>query len=1236
MRGGADLTPYVPSLVFDWQERFGSERAREIEGTMAFVDLSGFTAMSERLARLGKRGAEDVVEIISSTFTQLLSVAYRMQGSLLKFGGDALLLFFAGEGSAERGCAAVHGMRTMLREVGTIRTEAGVVKLGMSSGLHTGTFHMFLAGSSHQELVVAGPDTSHCVMMEHAAERGEVLISQATASRLPKKHLGASKEGGVLLRSFPEPASIEPGTKPVQTYGIDPARFVPTAVRHHRSVGGFEAEHRTCAVAFVRFEGTDRLLAAEGTAATGERIQALLAGSQEILDDLELTFVTADVDADGGKLMLAAGAPEAHEDDEERMLRAVRAISELDVDLPLRIGVNRGPVFGGDIGPTYRRSYSVMGDTVNTAARVMMHAEPGSILATEPVLARSALRFQTRELPPFGAKGKKHLLTAFEVGEPLGVVAIGSAAGEVVGRDRERKELVAAVSEVIAGKAATLALVAEPGMGRSRLLEEFQDEPWFALIRCDRYEERTPYSALRRALLSVLPGDREDPLATVADELGWRADQLRSILDGSTRVPSKERVDQRVFALQLQDSVFRVLAAVPDGRILIFDDSQWMDEASRGVLEAVAPRLRQLPIGLMFSRRADSAAITTDLSIELGPLSDEDAIRLARASANDPLLPAHARQIADRARGNPAFIRALASSFDPDAGADDLPDTLEASIAARIDALTPDRRAVLRHLSVLGMSFSEDQIPSVVDDPDPLAGLEEILVTEGSEIRFRQALFRDVAYGHLPFRLRGELHARAGSAIESSVADPRRVSSTLSMHFHEARDLERSWRYSTLAADDAFDAYAYADAIHLYRRALAAARSLETVDPSAWSGAWRGLGDSLRFTGRLTEAVRPYAEARRLAKEDRQASARLCLLEGDIRRRLGKPVAAVRWYRRGLRLLETDGLSLDEYKDRVRMLLALGNIRYDQGRLDEAKARFAEARASAEAGGDEAGIALSCMWLQHVSTDLRDGDDSAGQEALSRFRTLGIKHMEAQAASVLAAHARSVGDWAAAVDLYEQSRLTLEDLGDSINASAISNNVGEILGDQGLLEEAASAFQMALDTFEAAGHAWVHPVRSNLAWVVARCGDHERAERLFEQAREGLTSLGATSMVIELDVRRAAHLVLLGRTDEATSMLAGVDVSATPSMQPAFHRVAGTIALLEGDRERSERELSEALDLADRYKDMYESALSAAMLSRAISDPHRARDLLETSAATMQRLGIVSASALPPGTLSGA
>ena len=222
-----DLTPFVPRVVVDWLRVDPEARHRRLEGTLAFVDISGFTALNERLAQKGKLGAEEVTEVMNRTFERLLDVAYAFGGGLLKFGGDALLLFFTGEDHAARACDAAYGMRTALHELGQPQTSVGPVELKMHVGIHADTYDFFLVGESHRELLLTGPGVTRTVAMESGAEAGEILVSEETAATLPDEILGEAKEGGRLLKlATGASGGIEP-LPPLE--GIDLAACVPGA-----------------------------------------------------------------------------------------------------------------------------------------------------------------------------------------------------------------------------------------------------------------------------------------------------------------------------------------------------------------------------------------------------------------------------------------------------------------------------------------------------------------------------------------------------------------------------------------------------------------------------------------------------------------------------------------------------------------------------------------------------------------------------------------------------------------------------------------------------------------------------------------------------------------------------------------------------------------------------------------------------------------------------------------------
>src|SRR6476646_10628685 len=431
-----DLTPFVPRVVVDWLRVDPEARHRRLEGTLAFVDISGFTALNERLAQKGKLGAEEVTEVMNRTFERLLDVAYAAGGGLLKFGGDALLLFFTGDEHAARACDAAWGMRTALRELGRPETSVGPVTLKMHVGIHADTFDFFLVGESHRELLVSGPCVPRTGEMESGAEAGEILVSDETAATLPNGVLGENKAGGRLLEASP---GVKGGLEPLPPLeGLDLAHCVPAQVRRVVEDGKAESEHRQASVAFVHFGGVDDLLADEGPDRVAEALDELVTGAQRVADEHGVTFLETDIDTDGGKMILVAGAPSTAGEDEERILRAARGIADLPSELPLRIGTARGRVFAGQVGAQFRRTYTILGKTAALAARLMGKAGPGQVLTNSDLLERSRSTFEADELEPLTLKGIDEPVTAFDVVGISGTAAIGAEDRlPFVGRERE-------------------------------------------------------------------------------------------------------------------------------------------------------------------------------------------------------------------------------------------------------------------------------------------------------------------------------------------------------------------------------------------------------------------------------------------------------------------------------------------------------------------------------------------------------------------------------------------------------------------------------------------------------------------------------------------------------------------------------------------------------------------------------------------------------------------------------
>jgi len=153
----ARLRRYVPPIALAWVIDEPERTWRTVDGTLCFADISGFTALSERLEGRGLRGAEELVDILNRVFGAMLDVAAARGGQMIKFGGDALLFLFDGDEHAARSAATAAEMHRQLRKAADEPTAFGRLHLSMSVGAASGEIHLFLVGAPHRELIIAGP-----------------------------------------------------------------------------------------------------------------------------------------------------------------------------------------------------------------------------------------------------------------------------------------------------------------------------------------------------------------------------------------------------------------------------------------------------------------------------------------------------------------------------------------------------------------------------------------------------------------------------------------------------------------------------------------------------------------------------------------------------------------------------------------------------------------------------------------------------------------------------------------------------------------------------------------------------------------------------------------------------------------------------------------------------------------------------------------------------------------------
>ncbi len=1103
----------------------------QTQGAALFADISGFTPLTESLLQeLGpQRGAEELTRHLNAVYDALITELHRFQGSVISFSGDAITCWFDGDDGLRATTCAL-AMQQVMEQFTAVSTPSGSkVELAMKTAVAAGPARRFLIGNpdiQHID-VLAGATLEHLAAAEHQAQKGEVILDPAAIANLGDKATVVDWRGRCgVVGSLTHPAQPSPWKVfPQGTFSQILSRpwLLPAIYdRLHSGRGAFLAELRPAVALFLRFSGIEYDTDSE----SGAKLDQFTRGVQEILARYESNLLQLTIGDKGSSFYAAFGAPLAHEDDAIRAVSAALELRQftdaLDFIHNIQIGISQGRLRTGAYGGTMRRTYGVLGDEVNLAARLMQAASPNEIMVSATVQRSAVNAFIWQEHPPLTVKGKAEPVAVFSVNGRQKQQTIRLQEPQyrlpMVGRADELAVLEEKLDLVLQGRGQIIAISGEAGVGKSRLVSEIINRAAERGLvgfggECQSYGTQSSYLVWQRIWQGFFGLDMTQSLDKQIETVAAQLEQINPaltprlpLLGAVLNLPIPDNDLTESFDAKLRkDSLESLLvdclrARAADSPLLfVLDDCHWLDPLSVELIEILGRAIADRPVLLIMAARPSSIVQSMPLlkqphasEIRLTEFTPQEAerlisLKLNRAFGEQEALPFDlVERITELAEGNPFYIEELLNYLQ-DRGIDphnadalkqlELPTSLHTLILSRIDQLTESQKSAIKVASVIGRLFQATMLCGVYpqlgdesqikDDLDILSQLDLTpLDTPEPELAylFKNIVTQEVAYESLPYATRAMLHNLIGEYIERTYDDTLEQYVNLLAHHYERSENEEKKREYLLKAGEAAQAnYANNAAMGFYERALPLLGPREQIQITL------KLGQVLELVGRWDEAFGRYEAglATAVSLNDRQAQAQCQTIIGELCRK--------------------------------------------QGQFDEALAWLQNAQEGFESLGDIAGVGQALHYAGSLAA--QQGDFTAAREryekSLAIRRQVDDKPQTASLLSNLAIVARYQGNYAAARFLNEESLEIRRDLGDRRAIAVSLNNLGNVALDQANFDEARAWLEEAVALQREVGDkSYIANSLNNLGNVVRSQGDYDTACQLYLESLEISYELG--------------------------------------------------------------------------------------------------------------------------------
>jgi class 3 adenylate cyclase/tetratricopeptide (TPR) repeat protein len=707
------LTNYTPRYVLNLNPTPGEPRGEIVEGTFIFADMTGFTALTELLAKYGGgRGEEVVNEIINRLFGSILDPLAMSGGDSLIFPGDAVLAYFPRQDNHGDVLQAIRAALRMQRAVApfaTLQTEFGPCSLTMSVGVDCGRAYAGVVGNSRRMgMLVSGPATVGTLKAQDLAQTKQIWLGDA-ALKIAAPHF--TMDGPVVVDDLGDALGDYEILPPTRKQGIAALfdKSLPSVLRaledalknverlapfmaadklarlvntkRHRQL---EPQFRPVAAQFINLSGLEGLAETRGVAETTAVFQRYFTRVQEILDAHEGAISQINNYTNGFFLVNTFGSPKVHEGTTRyavssalQLSQALKQINQefkLEPPLQQRGGITHGLVFTTEVGSKYRRGEVLIGPAVNRSARLMSKAGSDQVILDPDIWEKTQSAFVGERLPAVQLKGIEGKVVIVNVRELRFGSRLSPPSRPPLEREAAQAQLSVAVEQLCRTRQGSAWMVSsETGLGKTTFVAAMAEQArqqgaTVAVGRCQPHGRHIPFYVWADVLTSWLDFDADADLehltarlAHELDDLGMAAhtktfaNWLGLPVEGQSSEAQAE-AESQAHQPQLMTTLIQKLAA-REHLIIILEDAHWLDQDSLSLLHDL---LGTLPGLLLIVTGREPLSYAGFTPLPLAPLSPAALIEVAqRTLAATALNKTLADWICRQASGNPLYVEEL-------------------------------------------------------------------------------------------------------------------------------------------------------------------------------------------------------------------------------------------------------------------------------------------------------------------------------------------------------------------------------------------------------------------------------------------------------------------------------------------------------------------------------------------------------------------------------------------------